>query len=230
MNESSRKPTTGTRYPTLFDKWNGIFYMLSRTDTAEWTHQFFYPFMDHWGGGSQSAPAQGSFETPTCRSTVEHANHETTTTAPKSEDQSYPGSSTEGSSLYWGGGSSAKIDLPRVGHSQGVDSSKVVLIIYFSLKLCFANEQDGNGMWKDSPKCHIGYRISIGIQFMRLHIKDIYTSKRPTHSTLPYYMLTWRNMKSIDRHALLRHPSMFILSGSIYNVGNGVVQVISIWV
>ena len=29
-----RKPTTGTRCPTLFDKWHGIFYIPSRTDMA----------------------------------------------------------------------------------------------------------------------------------------------------------------------------------------------------
>ena len=33
-----RKPTNGTRWgPTLFDKWNGIFYMPSRTDMARHT-------------------------------------------------------------------------------------------------------------------------------------------------------------------------------------------------
>ena len=30
MNETRRKPTTGRRCPTLFDKWPGIFYMPSR--------------------------------------------------------------------------------------------------------------------------------------------------------------------------------------------------------
>ena len=29
-----RKPTTATQCPTLFNKWHGIFYMPSRTDTA----------------------------------------------------------------------------------------------------------------------------------------------------------------------------------------------------
>ena len=33
-------------------------------------------------GESQSALAQGSLEPPTSRSTVEHANHQTTVTAP----------------------------------------------------------------------------------------------------------------------------------------------------
>ena len=32
-HETSRKPTIRTRYPTLFDKWHGVFYMPSRTDT-----------------------------------------------------------------------------------------------------------------------------------------------------------------------------------------------------
>ena len=36
--------------------------------------------MDQWGE-SQSASAQGRFERPTCRSTLEHAHHQTTMTA-----------------------------------------------------------------------------------------------------------------------------------------------------
>ena len=43
-----RKPTTGTRCPTLFDKWHGIFYIPSRTDTAGHTKAFIYLVMDHW--------------------------------------------------------------------------------------------------------------------------------------------------------------------------------------
>ena len=34
MNETIKKPITGTRCPTLFNKWQGIFNMPSRTDTA----------------------------------------------------------------------------------------------------------------------------------------------------------------------------------------------------
>ena len=55
--------------------------MPSRIDTAGQTKAFDCPVMDHWGE-SQSALARGRFELPTCRSTVEHANHQTTTTAP----------------------------------------------------------------------------------------------------------------------------------------------------
>ena len=34
MNETRRKPATGRQPPSLFDKWHGIFYMLSHTVTA----------------------------------------------------------------------------------------------------------------------------------------------------------------------------------------------------
>ena len=34
MNETRRKSTTGRQSPSRFDKWHGIFYMLSRIDTA----------------------------------------------------------------------------------------------------------------------------------------------------------------------------------------------------
>ena len=43
MNETRRKPTTGTRCPTLFVKWHRIFYMPSHTDTAGHTKVFDYP-------------------------------------------------------------------------------------------------------------------------------------------------------------------------------------------
>ena len=49
MNETRRKPTTGRQSPSLFDKWHGIFYMPSRTDTAGHTKAFDYPVMGHWG-------------------------------------------------------------------------------------------------------------------------------------------------------------------------------------
>ena len=47
MNETMRKPTTGTRCPTLFDMWHRIFYMPSHTDTAGDTQD--YPVTYHWG-------------------------------------------------------------------------------------------------------------------------------------------------------------------------------------
>ena len=59
----------------------GYFYMPSHTDMARHTKAFIYLVMDHWGE-SQSALAQGRFEPPTYRSTVEHAIHQTTITAP----------------------------------------------------------------------------------------------------------------------------------------------------
>ena len=40
INETGRKPTTGTRCPTRFAKLHGIFYMPSRTDTTEHTKAF----------------------------------------------------------------------------------------------------------------------------------------------------------------------------------------------
>ena len=44
LNEwNQENPTTGTRCPTLFDKWHGIFYIRSRTDTAGHTKAFDYP-------------------------------------------------------------------------------------------------------------------------------------------------------------------------------------------
>ena len=43
MNETRRKPTTGRQFPSLFDKWHGIFYLPSHTDTAGHTKVFDYP-------------------------------------------------------------------------------------------------------------------------------------------------------------------------------------------
>ena len=78
MNETSGKPTTGTWCSTLFNKWHGIFYMPSYTDTAG--HKAFdYPVMDHWEE-SHSALARGRFEPTTCQSTLDHTNHQTTIT------------------------------------------------------------------------------------------------------------------------------------------------------
>ena len=74
MNETRRKPTTRTRCPNHFDKWHGIFYYAQ-------SHRQTQPlFTQSWitGGGGQSVPAQGKFELPTCWSTVELANHQTT--------------------------------------------------------------------------------------------------------------------------------------------------------
>ena len=76
--------------------------MPSRTDTAGNTKAFIYPVMDHWGEGSQSAPAQGRFEPPSGRIKI------------------YPGPSTGVGELLPIGGSSAKTAPPRVGHPQGV--------------------------------------------------------------------------------------------------------------
>ena len=47
MIDTMRKPTIWTGCPTLFDKWHGIFYMLSRTDTAGHTKVFIYT--QSWG-------------------------------------------------------------------------------------------------------------------------------------------------------------------------------------
>ena len=96
MNETRRKPTTGTRCPTLFDKWHGIFYMPSCTDTVGHAKAYIYPVMDHWGE-SQSALAKGRFEPPTCRSTVEHANHQTRITTPSRRINYTPGPQGESS-------------------------------------------------------------------------------------------------------------------------------------
>ena len=75
MNETRRKPTTATRCPTLFDKWHGIFY--AQSHRHGWTYQGLYLPRHGPLGGSQSVPAQGRLEPLTCRSTVEHTNHQT---------------------------------------------------------------------------------------------------------------------------------------------------------
>ena len=43
MYENRRNPTTGRQSPFLFDKWHGIFYIPSRTDTS-----FDYAVLGHW--------------------------------------------------------------------------------------------------------------------------------------------------------------------------------------
>ena len=40
----------GTRCPTLFGKWHGIFYMSSRLYMTGHTKAFDYPALDHWRG------------------------------------------------------------------------------------------------------------------------------------------------------------------------------------
>ena len=73
-----------------------------------------------WGWGSQSSLAQGRFVPPTCRSTVEHANHQTTW--PSQVWGSIIPRVLKGGGLLpigWGGGSSAKATQPRVGHPLG---------------------------------------------------------------------------------------------------------------
>ena len=54
------------------------------------TNAFILPVMDYWGG-SQSALVQGGFEPPARRSTLEHANHQTTMTAPSHRINYTPG-------------------------------------------------------------------------------------------------------------------------------------------
>ena len=93
MNDIRRKPTTGARFPTLFDKSTGIF-VCPVADRAIHTKAFIYPAMDHLGE-SQSAPAHSRFELPTYQSTVAHANHQTMMTTP-SQRINYTGSSTGG--------------------------------------------------------------------------------------------------------------------------------------
>ena len=39
MNETRRKPTTGRQFPSLCDKWHGIFYMPRRIYRRGWTYQ-----------------------------------------------------------------------------------------------------------------------------------------------------------------------------------------------
>ena len=76
------------------------------------------PLLSHGSlGESQSAPAQGRFETPTCHSTVEHASPQTTMTVPRIT----PG--PERRDLFPIGGSSAKTAPPHVCHPQGVRKS-----------------------------------------------------------------------------------------------------------
>ena len=61
MNKTRMKPTTGRQSPSLFDKWHGIFYMPSRTDTAEDTNAFITQSCGALGGKLKcSFPASGT--------------------------------------------------------------------------------------------------------------------------------------------------------------------------
>ena len=50
MNVTRRKPTTGVRCPTLFDKCHEIVHMPS-DPSHTYRHGFVFPVIDHWGGG-----------------------------------------------------------------------------------------------------------------------------------------------------------------------------------
>ena len=116
MNETRRKPTTGTRCPALFEKWHGIFYVLSRTDTAGHTKAFIYQVMDHWGE-SQGALTQGRCGRPV------GPQSNTPTTRPRWPPEVgrsiIPRVLNGGGDLLPIGGSSAKTAPPHVGHPQG---------------------------------------------------------------------------------------------------------------
>ena len=68
INETRRKPTTGTRCPTLFDKWHGIFYMpRAQTCTPGHTNAFIYPVMEsRCSGMRQIRTADLSVHSRTC--------------------------------------------------------------------------------------------------------------------------------------------------------------------
>ena len=79
-------------------------------------------FTQSWtaGGGGQSAPVQGRFKPPTCRSIVEHANHQTTMTAPIGGSIIAPVLNAGGGAI---GGSSAA--PPRGSPTQGAVECKM---------------------------------------------------------------------------------------------------------
>ena len=112
MNETRRKPTTGTRSPTLFDTWHRIFYMLSRADTAGLNKTFHYPVAqtrlgiikafdypvrDH----CENCPGTRQILTPDL-SVHEYANHQTTMTAPSRMIKYTPAPQRKGSSPFVG--------------------------------------------------------------------------------------------------------------------------------
>ena len=59
-NETRRKPTTVRQSPSLFDKWHGIFYMSSRTDTPGHIKAFGYQVMGDWGKAEMFSSASGT--------------------------------------------------------------------------------------------------------------------------------------------------------------------------
>ena len=58
-DEIRKKPVTRRRSPTLFLRWQGIFYMPSRKDTAGHTNAFDYPVAEHWGGPVREMALEG---------------------------------------------------------------------------------------------------------------------------------------------------------------------------
>ena len=80
MNETRRKPTTGRQSPTLFDKWDGIFYMPSRIDEAGHTKAFDYPVAEHWGESQRPKRSLVGLE-PTSAHTYESEIQRSTTYA-----------------------------------------------------------------------------------------------------------------------------------------------------
>ena len=50
LNETRRKPTTKTRYPTLFDKWHGIFYMTMHAQIRLGMPSLYLPSLGSLGG------------------------------------------------------------------------------------------------------------------------------------------------------------------------------------
>ena len=101
--------------------------MSSRTETAGHIKAFIYPVMNRPLGESQSTPVLGRFEQPTCRSTVEHANHQTTMTTPSQSINYTPGPQpVGGSSAYWGQDRLRK--QPR--HVQAIPRGAIALDLY----------------------------------------------------------------------------------------------------
>ena len=106
----------------FFNKCQGIFHMPSRTDTAAHTKAFaplHIPYTHAPLGERQSAPARGIFEPPTCRSTVEHTNHQTTMTPAR----------VGGSKPRIINSPSAITAPPRLGHPQGAKRSGIYYMI-----------------------------------------------------------------------------------------------------
>ena len=94
MNETRMEPTTGTRYPSLFDKWHRIFlYMPSRIDTAVHTKVFIYGPQSWTTGGKSKCSCTRQIRTADLtvhsrtRQPPDHDDH------PESQYQLYPGSS-----------------------------------------------------------------------------------------------------------------------------------------